>query len=322
MKICLIGCGGIAGTMHAPALKKYQQTHPVLQLAACCDTREEQALAMKEKFGFARHATDYRKMLQEERPDAVIVAVNTRYAANVGADVLRAGIPMLIEKPPGSNTQETRQLLAEAQKGQVPCQVAFNRRYMPVLCALREQTPDKLQLITYELIRHNRRNGHFVETAIHAIDTVRFLADADYRRVRFTYQEMPEYGQGVCNIFMDCQMTSGVYAQLRICHMTGATLERASLYGENRLVKAYTPVWGAYDHPGRIEDFRNDQPPIVTSFAPGEVFETNGFLAEDTAFLDAIAQKKSPRPNIAAALNSMQIKDCIDQRKTEFLLAD
>lgn len=320
MKFCLIGCGNIAETMHAPSYMKYKAEHPEFQMAACCDPIEERAKAMQRQVGFERCYTNHQEMIRLEKPDVAAVIVSEPKAVSVGLDVLRAGIPMLIEKPPGRNYHDTLQLAEEAQKRNVPCQVAFNRRFMPVLVEMRKRKPEKTQLISYEMFRCERKDSHFSNTAVHAIDAVRYLADADYARVRFDYQEMSEYGEGVCNIFMDCEMTSGIKTQIRICPMSGVSVERAAIHSRGRFIMGYTPVWGGYDAPGHIEDFCDNKPPEVIAFEPKDVFESNGFFAENVAFFDAIANGKRIVPDISAALNTMQVKECIDMRKREFKL--
>lgn len=321
MKFCLIGCGDIATNMHAPSYVEYKKKHPQFELAACCDPIESRAKAMQQRVGFQRCYTNHQEMLRLEKPDVVSVIVNETAAPAVGIDVLRAGIPMMIEKPPGRSSADTIALALEARKGNVPCQVAFNRRYMPVLTAMRNSAPEKIQLISYDMFRYERNDRLFANTAVHAIDAVRFLAQADYAHVTFNYFEMPEYGEGVCNIFMNCEMTSGAQAQIRICPMSGASLERAAIHGRGCSIMGYTPAWGNYDSPGRIEIFRDGKAPTTVSFAPQEVFQNNGFCAENEAFFDAIERGESPKLNLEAAINTMLVKECIDHRQKEFLIS-
>ena len=191
---------------------------------------------------------------------------------------------------------------------------------MPVLSAMRARAPEKIHLISYELIRYARKDPYFSNTTVHAIDAVRYLANADYAHVRFSYWEMPQHGEGVCDIFMDCTMTSGAKAQIRLCQMAGVSLERAGIYAENHLLLGYTPVWGGVDAPGRVEDFRDGAAPDILTFEPCEVFRSNGFLQENEAFFGALAAGKKPAPDIAAALNTMLVKECIDRRQREFHL--
>jgi predicted dehydrogenase len=320
MKFCLIGCGGIVSGMHAPAYRLYREKHPDFEMAACCDLDKARAEDLQAGFGFARAYNDYHAMLAAEKPDAVAVIVSESASAQVGMDVLHARIPMLIEKPPGRFSHETALLAAAAAAGHVPCQVAFNRRYMPVLAVMREMAAgEEIQQVSYELVRCERRDRHFSDTAVHAIDAARFLANADYRRVRLAYQEMPQYGEGVCNMSLDGEMTSGARVEIRICPMSGASLERAAVHAHNRLLLGFTPAWGGIDSPGRIEDFRGGAAPVIHAFKSSEVFESNGFYAENEAFFDAIAAGRAPSPDIASAMNVMRVKECIDRRQTEFV---
>ena len=67
MKFCLIGCGNIAETMHAPSYMKYKAEHPEFQMAACCDPIEERAKAMQRQVGFERCYTNHQEMIRKAR---------------------------------------------------------------------------------------------------------------------------------------------------------------------------------------------------------------------------------------------------------------
>jgi len=70
MKTALIGCGAIAGN-HLTAIGKIPGVEPV----ALCDAIPERAEAAKKKYApTAAIYTDYKKMLDEARPDAVHIA--------------------------------------------------------------------------------------------------------------------------------------------------------------------------------------------------------------------------------------------------------
>lgn len=319
MKFCLIGCGGIAVSMHGPSYRKYMLAHPDFRLAACCDPIAQRAAQMREQFGFERFYTDHVEMLRSEKPDAVAVIVSEAASAQVGLDVITAGVPMLIEKPPGRFSTDTEALAAQAEARAVPCQVAFNRRYMPALRELKARIRGDVQLITYEMIRCDRRDRHFSDTAVHGIDAVRFLSDADYQTVRFSYTEFPAYGEGVCNVSMECELTNGAKAHLDICPVSGASLERASVHMKDHLLRGCLPVWGGWDSPGHIDDFRHGGDPEVVAFSDRDVYISNGFYAENEAFFNALTAGRRPQPAISSAINTMLVKECIDRRQKIFL---
>ena len=84
-----------------------------------------------------------------------------------------------------------------------------------------------------------------------------------------------------------------------------------------KLLLGYTPAWGGCDSPGRIETFTEGGPPEKTVFEPAEVFVSNGFYAENEAFFSAVKAGKQPSPAIREAVNTMRVKECIDERLPE-----
>src|SRR5262249_59906069 len=110
-----------------------------------------------------------------------------------------------------------------------------------------------VQRVHYEMTRADRRDRDFSVTAIHGIDTVRYLAGSDYAHVRFRYQELPELGEGVANVFMDAVMASRTTAQLAFCPVAGAAVERATVHARGEAFFVQGPMWAAFDSPRRLQ---------------------------------------------------------------------
>src|SRR4051794_38179683 len=66
LKIAYIGAGGFSTRSIFPQLAR----HDVV-LSAICDLDEDKAQLAARRFGFAAVYTDFRRMLERERPDAV-----------------------------------------------------------------------------------------------------------------------------------------------------------------------------------------------------------------------------------------------------------
>jgi myo-inositol 2-dehydrogenase/D-chiro-inositol 1-dehydrogenase len=130
-KVCIVGCGNIANSVHGPSYKKYAETHEGISLAACCDIDDEKSRAFQNRFAFERQYTDIKQMLSAEIPDAVCLTSPPHLTSQLAVSILEQGYPLLMEKPPGRNREETLAIINAAEKGGVPNQVAFNRRYMP-----------------------------------------------------------------------------------------------------------------------------------------------------------------------------------------------
>jgi predicted dehydrogenase len=263
-------------------------------------------------------------MLDAERPDAVVVVVPVDRAVEVGSLVLERGIPLLLEKPPGATVAEVDRLIAAAEGGRVPHQVAFNRRFAPLVRELRRRIEEAgpLQHLHYEMTRVERRDPDFSTTAIHGLDAVRYLAGGDYAEARFRYRELPELGTGVADIFVDAVMTSGATAHLAFCPVAGVLVERATAHAHGHTLFLHVPMWSGVDSPGRLWHFTAGK--LAADLGGDRVgdgtalFELGGFYRETVAFLDAVAAGRAPSPSLRESRQSVEIAERIRARAAEF----
>ncbi|MCY3020263.1 MAG: Gfo/Idh/MocA family oxidoreductase [Planctomycetota bacterium] len=321
-KIAIIGCGNMSAYVHGPALARYALTHPGTELAACCDLDEKRVAAYRERFGFLRHFTNLDTMLETVRPDAVSLVVREHDTAKLGCHILKKSFPLILEKPPGVNIRELRSLIRTADVRQVPHQVAFNRRYHPVLRALKKQagSPGELH-IRYTMTRVKRLDADFSHTAIHALDAMRFLAGSDYARAAIGYRHFPELGPTVANVFLDCAFVSGATAQLTICPVTGTSVERAEVYAlDNFWCGELEAVPGAPEMPGALRHFKDGKCSAEFSGAAlaggTEYFLTNGFYAENEAFFDAVRNGTRPVDDLRSCVQAVALAQALRERRS------
>ncbi len=324
-RLATIGCGEHATGSHGPSLALYAARHPGTVLLACCDLDPGKAERYRAQFGFGRAYTDLRRMLDTERPDAVSLVAPVERTCELACAILEWGFPLLLEKPPGRTLAEVDRMIAAA--GGIAHQVAFNRRFAPLLRELKREIdahvgPGELQHVRYEMTRVGRRETDFSTTAIHGIDTVRYLAGSDYAEVRFRYQALPAAGPGVANVFLDAVMASGASAQLAFCPVAGAVVERAVVHARDHTFYAYVPMWDALDAPGRLQhaekgalkrDTRGDE-----LADPPRPFVHGGFYGEYVAFLDSLRHGRPPAPSLKEARPSVAVAECIRERRGEY----
>jgi myo-inositol 2-dehydrogenase / D-chiro-inositol 1-dehydrogenase len=326
MRLCLIGCGEHATSSHGPALALYRTAHPGFELAGCCDVEAARARAFAAGFGFARPYEDAAAMLDAERPDAVVLVVPDTGSADLACLVLERALPLLLEKPPGRTPADGDRMLAAARRPDgtiVPHQVAFNRRYAPLLRTLRARLDAlggaaAIQHVRYEMVRVNRRDPDFSTTAIHGIDAVRYLAGADYAHARMRYQELPALGKGVANLFVDALLSSGATAQLSFCPVAGAVVERACLHTHGHTLLLEVPMWSGFDAPGRLQHLEHGRLVEDLRGERSEAFVQGGFAAEVAAFLDAVAEGRMPAPGLAETRQSLELACVVRARGKEY----
>ncbi|HHU79061.1 MAG TPA: Gfo/Idh/MocA family oxidoreductase [Clostridiales bacterium] len=321
-KICTIGCGSMASSGHGPSYKRYAALHKDTVLAACCDLDEEKASAFRSKFGFQRHYRDFELMLDTEKPDAVCLVVPEHLTAPLSVRILENGYPLLMEKPPGLEPADTERMIQAAEKHNTPNQVAFNRRYMPMVSKLKEMTAgEKIHNLRYDFYRTGRFDDDFAATAIHGIDTVRHLAGSDYSCIRFDYQPLPEFGPNVANIMMHCRFESGAEAQLNFSPVSGVIVERAVINSYDNTWFMNLPAWNAADFPGRLVHYHRGSLAADVSgdeLSESDMYLTNGFYHENESFFEDIRAGRRPAGDLKSALQSVEISDCIRKRISEY----
>jgi predicted dehydrogenase len=326
MKLCMIGCGEHARVAHGPSQARVAAERTDLVLAGCCDIEASRAESFRREFGFARAFTDSVAMLEAERPDAAVLAVPAERTVAIGSLVLERGIPLLLEKPPGETVAEVDCLIAAAEMTgrPVPHQVAFNRRFAPLIRELRRriEIAGPVQHLHYEMTRVERRDPDFSTTAIHGLDAIRYLAGCDYAEARFRYRELPELGPGVADILVDAVMASGATAHLAFCPVAGVLVERATVHAHGQTLFLNVPMWSGVDAPGRLWHYVGGKLDAeLSGDRLGEgiaLFELGGFYRELVAFLDDLAPGRTPSPSLREARQSVEIAQQLRERRQAF----
>jgi len=126
LKIGIIGSGGIAQGCH---MRGYASIPDLCEIVATCDVNEATAKAAAEKFGVSKTYTDYKEMLEKEKPDAVSVATPNKFHMQPTIDALNAGVNVLCEKPLGMNADECRAMCKAAKESGKILQVGLQSRF-------------------------------------------------------------------------------------------------------------------------------------------------------------------------------------------------
>lgn len=319
MRFAVIGCGWITGAVHAPAYLHYMKEHPEVIPAACCDIDPGRAEAVRAGFGFERAWNDPEAMLAGEELDAVCLNVPPAMTCALGCLVLRRGIALLCEKPPGQTPEELERLITTAVEGKAAHMVAFNRRWMPLVRELRDRLDNRqVEHVQYTLSRVGRKDNDFGTTAVHAVDAVRFLTNSEYRRVQIHYRELPDIGEGVANYALMAEMTSGALAEIALTPLAGMAVERATVSARGWSADLRMPV-GAADRDGRLRisvDGRLEADLDGIQTAGGnEEWRLSGFYQEDAAFFDALRAGLKPPDGLETARQSVMIMRAMKERQ-------
>jgi UDP-N-acetylglucosamine 3-dehydrogenase len=202
LKAAVIGTGSM-GMNHIRVLKDLDGEQ--VQLVGAADPNELALHHAVRRFHVAGY-TDYRQMVEEQRPDLVAVVVPTHLHFGVASHLLDQGINVLIEKPIASTIEEAVALIELAHLRGTRIAVGHIERFNPAIIQLKQH------LVAGELGRifhlHARRLSPFpsrildvgvtLDLATHDIDVMRYLADMEVegvyaetqRRIHNTYEDL------------------------------------------------------------------------------------------------------------------------------------
>ncbi|MFI5136076.1 MAG: Gfo/Idh/MocA family protein [Chitinophagales bacterium] len=127
LRLGIVGLGWVSQVFHLPLLTKFEDA----EVVAVCDRDKARSKMIAEKFGIARHYTDYQQMLATEDLAAVDVCTSTDAHLQVTLDALEAGKDVFVEKPIARHYSEAVQMAEAAKQHKRKLMVGMNNRFRP-----------------------------------------------------------------------------------------------------------------------------------------------------------------------------------------------
>ena len=156
-RIGIIGLGFIA-PMHLEGYTKC----PEVEVTAFCDIISERAHNAAARYGAAgaKVYTDYRKMLKDEKLDAVSICTENNMHAEIAIAALDAGMHVFCEKPMAITGAEADAMVAAARRNGKKLSVGYQMRFSHEAQLLRREVmADRLGSIYYAEATTLRRRG-------------------------------------------------------------------------------------------------------------------------------------------------------------------
>ncbi|MFN2114696.1 MAG: Gfo/Idh/MocA family oxidoreductase [Anaerolineae bacterium] len=135
--------------------------------------------------------SDYRELLERERPDIVSLAVPTQQHLPIALDVIASGAHLLIEKPIAASVEEARQIIDAAAGAERVLTVGHVERFNPAVVELRRRMLDGELGHVFTILA--RRMGPFparvrdvgvvVDLATHDLDIISWIVGSPVERV-------------------------------------------------------------------------------------------------------------------------------------------
>jgi len=238
MRVAVIGVGSM-GFNH---LRVYSELEGV-EVVGISDVSAERLELLKARFQVPTYS-DYRKLIEEQKPDAVSITVPTSEHEQVATFALRAGVHVLVEKPIASTVEEGQRLIDLAQEVDRKLMVGHIIRFNPAIQEL------KARLEAGELGKifqiFCRRAGPFparirdvgvvVDLAPHDVDIMRFLTGMDPLRV-FAETEQRIHTDHEDMLFGLLRFPHGITAALEINWLTPTKIRETLVLGEKGMFR-------------------------------------------------------------------------------------
>jgi predicted dehydrogenase len=216
---------------------------PEANLVAVSDANPATAEAIGKTFGATAYS-DYRELLEKEKPQAVNVAVPTALHEQVVTDALNAGANVLVEKPIAATIEEGQRLIALAKQKNLKLQVGHIVRFNPAIQELKKRlNAGELGRIYQVFCRRAgpfpvriRDVGVVIDLAPHDVDIIRFLTGLDPIRL-YAETEQRIHTDHEDLVWGMLRLPDGITATVEINWLTPTKIREVLVLGERGLFR-------------------------------------------------------------------------------------
>ncbi len=323
MRYALIGCGRVAPS-HIKAAKANG-----LEIVALCDIDLEKAEAFAEKNSIENPLifSDYKKLVDEVKPDFVAIATSSGVHGEIAEYCALNGVNFLVEKPMAMGIDEANRVIAAAEKTGVVAGVCHQNRFNVAVQELKRA----IAFNRFGKLSHGNVNirwcrkedyykqdswrgkyatdgGALMNQCIHGIDLLRWLMGGEVESVygltrnrQHPYIEAEDIGVAVLSF------KNGAVATIEGTVNTVDNLEETlSVFGETGMVRlggmnaGLVDVWQFEDEETADEDRR-----FIEEKAPNVY--GNGHTSLYLDFINSVKSGKKPYVDLQAGKDALEI---------------
>ncbi len=271
MRVGVIGLGDIARKAYLPVLAARDDVELFLM------TRDPARLAdAAHPYAAARRTIDLEELLGGDL-DAAFVHASTAAHVDLVDHLLRAGVPVLVDKPLAPDLASATRLVELAEEQSLSLAVGFNRRYCPAHVALSRRPASVVLVQKHRAGLPGEPRQFVLDDFIHVVDTVRFLLPA-----------------GEEEVSVWCATQDGLLATVTIALRVGSSTGLGVMHRVGGAAEEVVEVMGpGYQH--RVvdlaEEWRSDESSglqLVRRDSWTDVPTVRGFTAMVDAFLTSV----------------------------------
>jgi virulence factor len=307
VKVAMVGAGSMANAVHYPSLAEMKD----VDIVGIADLNEQRLNDTADKYGVKGRFTDYRKMVEQTKPDAVYVIMPPHQLFDIVMDVMEMGCHCCIEKPPGIYAEQTRQMAKFAAKRGLITMTLFNRRFIPGLVQAKKAVEKEgpVLLCVSAFYKNHFGAGPYYRgatdilscDAVHAVDTLRWMAGSEAKAVTSCVDSWYMDFDNAFNAII--RFDSGAVGVLLTNWASGKRVHRFEIHGKG--------ICAFVDWDTTLEIYHANQ--VVKSVSLPEAAKSDkphhvhGFFGENRHFIDCVKKGKQPICNFADSAKTMEL---------------
>lgn len=317
VRVAVIGAGSMSFNYHLPTLRAL----PEVELAGIADLLPDKLQAAAAKFEIPATFSDYRRMIEETKPQAVFALLPPHVLYDAAMDVLEYGCDLFIEKPPALTAFQTACLARAAELRKLVTGVGFQRRFHPLFVRCRQEILNRgavhQAVASYykcmpPMDPHPYYRGAIdilTSDVIHAVDALRYYCGGEVTAVASDIRRIgPTAWYANCFnalIGFDNGATGILLANWR----TGGRRLTLDLHGPDCSSFANADGLGEVFADGKPEPLLR----LTHTEAAGSTDPVahQGFLNQTRDFIDAVRLRCTPHNSLADATKTMQLVERI-----------
>ncbi len=306
-RIATIGAGIHSETNIYPSLTNHLLGN--IEKLAICDLDENKAKKMAVNSGFKRTYTDYKEMIQKEKPEGVIVCLNSKLHSTVVIECLKMGVHVLVEKPPVRTVEEAKEVLAISRSENKIVMVAHQKRHSTVYKKAKEivsNTEDFGNIVQIEGKMHGMpvfptTFSCLMEWQIHNIDLFRSFG-GDISEILVMSKKFED---NASSLVLLLKFENGIVGSLGWGTFggPGPYCERLELIGDKG---KGVIVDNAYDLVYYDGSWSKRWAPDWNPNIGNQSYVLNGYVGEIMHFIECAKNNRQPSPSIEDGLKSLE----------------
>jgi len=321
LRMAFIGCGSQASLLQANIA-----LIDAIDFVATCDLVAEKAERNARRFGARAAYTDFREMIEAQKPEAVGICGPPQMHHEVGMACLESGCHVFMEKPPATSAAETRQLVEAARRADRFGMVATHWRHAPAHRMARQLAEDegfgKVLGFRCKYAAPGPKSpiwgldgvvrSFLLGQAIHPVDCMRFLVGSEVENL---YATIAEEHDGTTSFAITFRFENGAVGTLNLFGGTHTLMMETAIIGASgRCVEV--------EEAARLRYFK-EQPPVgaggyadtpAITWHQGNLYRgyaRPGYIEELEHFAGSLLEGRQPRSSLEDAYRDMAILEAI-----------